>query len=92
MIARRNCAPGGSMVFVVLSKRSSMFGHGRRMSTDRYRIAKDLHVFFYDERSVLKEFGGMGKVVVQQFDEPIRHLKEPTVLPCLVIICTKPLT
>ncbi|MBN2349104.1 MAG: class I SAM-dependent methyltransferase [Bacteroidales bacterium] len=81
--------PGGYMIFTVVSKKSEMYGDGRVLSTDRFRVLKGLNVFFYDETSVKREFGDVGLFEFYEMDEPIKHMKDMSPLKCILIKCKK---
>ncbi|MGJ1267572.1 class I SAM-dependent methyltransferase [Sphingobacterium spiritivorum] len=61
--------PGGYMVFTVISKSAHTYGQGRLISTDRYEIYEDVHMFFYDEDSIRTEFGTFGLFGITEIDE-----------------------
>jgi SAM-dependent methyltransferase len=89
----RNCynqlASGGIMIFVVVSKNSGMYGSGKKLSKDRFKISNGLNVFFYDMNAAKKEFGEYGMIECRDFDEPIKHMKDEPPLKCLLITCRK---
>lgn len=63
-------APGGKMIFTVISKKAPMYGRGTRLGVDRYEIMPDVKMFFYDADSVQREFGPHGLVELSEIDEP----------------------
>lgn len=79
----------GYMIFVVVSKKSSMFGLGRQLSDSRFEIMKGLNVYFYDLDSATKEFKDCGLIDVQEFDEPIKHIDNEPPLKCIMIRCKR---
>jgi len=62
------------MIFTVVSKKASMFGNGRYLSSDRYEIMKGLNVFFYNSDSVKQEFKNNGLIDLKEIGEPIKHM------------------
>jgi len=82
-------APGGFMVFMVASTKMEMFAKGKLISKDRYKIMKGLNVFFYDHKSVEKEFQNFGLVEYREFEEPIKHLKDANPISCFLVTCKK---
>lgn len=89
----KNCfnqlVKNGIMVFTVISKNSAMYGSGKPISKDRFKITNGLNVFFYDDESAKKEFGNFGMKECREFDEPIKHMKNEPPLKCLLITCKK---
>jgi SAM-dependent methyltransferase len=81
--------PNGYMVFTVISKTTSMYGQGKKLSKDRYQIMNGLNVFFYDAHSVKKEFGSYGLIEYNDIDEPIKHMKGEPPLKCILIKCQR---
>jgi SAM-dependent methyltransferase len=83
---------GGLMIFVVATKKLSMYGSGKLLSKDRYEISKGLRVFFYDDQSVLKEFSEFGLSWFYDIAEPVKFVKgyDPMILK--VVICRKNIT
>ncbi|MCW3465962.1 class I SAM-dependent methyltransferase [Chitinophaga nivalis] len=53
-------APGGDMVFTVISKEASTYGQGKWVSKDRYEIFDGVNMYFYDLASINTEFGNAG--------------------------------
>jgi SAM-dependent methyltransferase len=66
---------GGMMVFSVVSKEYKLYGNGKLVSIDRFRIDNGLTVFFYDSAAVEKEFSPFGLVEYREIDEPVKHLE-----------------
>ena len=81
--------PGGIMVFVVVSTEYQLFGNGKLISKNRYRIEKGLTVFFYDSESIEKEFRSFGLVEYTEIDEPVRHLENEEPMKFFRVVCTK---
>jgi len=79
----------GFMVFLVISKKSSMFGKGKLLSTNRFELMKGLQVYFYDSDSIQKEFENFGLLDFYEIDEPIKHMKNEPPLKCIMVKCQK---
>ena len=80
---------GGIMVFVVVSKEYKLYGNGKLVSIDRFRIDKGLIVFFYDSASIEKEFGKFGLVECHEIDEPVKHLENEEPMKFYQVVCRK---
>jgi SAM-dependent methyltransferase len=83
----RQLAPGGQMIFTVISKKAPMYGQGPRLGDDWYERLPGLPMFFYDARSVEREFSAHGLIEVSEVDEPTH---EGASLPFINVICRKP--
>lgn len=81
--------PNGYMIFTVVSKKASMFGNGKQLSSNRYEILKGLNVFFYDFESVKKEFNNYGLIESSEINEPIKHMENEPPLKCILVKCKK---
>ena len=79
-------APGGTMIFTVISKTAPMYGQGPRLGDDWYEIHPGLRMFFYDADSVEREFGAHGLVEQSRLDEPIHT---GTTFPFINVVCEK---
>ena len=81
--------PEGLMIFTVVSRQANMYGTGKRVSTDRFRMNNGLSVYFYDSDSVAKEFAGFGLLECRDIDEPIKFMEGQEALKCKFVICKK---
>ncbi len=81
----RQLSAGGHMIFTVISKEAPMYGQGPKLGDDCYERLPGLPMFFYDDDSVRREFGGSGLV------ESFRTV-EPTGggFPFINVVCAKP--
>ncbi|MGQ8335212.1 class I SAM-dependent methyltransferase [Sunxiuqinia sp. A32] len=82
-------ADGGMMVFTVISIESEMFGTGKWLSKNRFKLSTGLKVFFYDDESIEKEFSKFGLIYYQNIDEPIKFMDDQEPLKCKFVICRK---
>ncbi|WP_437976803.1 methyltransferase domain-containing protein [Sorangium sp. So ce295] len=82
----RQLAPGGHMVFTVISKKAPMYGQGPRLGDDWYERLPGLPMYFYDAESVKREFGPYGLVELSEFDEPAG---DGATLPFIKVVCRR---
>ena len=66
----RQLAPGGHMIFTVISKRAPMYGRGTRLGDDWYEVMPGVKMYFYDADAVEREFGTHGLLELSEVDEP----------------------
>jgi cyclopropane fatty-acyl-phospholipid synthase-like methyltransferase len=59
----------GYMVFTAISKKAHTYGKGTLLSKDRYEQFGGVKIFFYDNASVLKEFGSFGLFEITEVGE-----------------------
>lgn len=81
--------PNGTMIFTLASEKATMYGKGRKLSENRFEIAKGLNVFFYNPDVVKKEFGKYGLIDFLEIDEPIKHMKNEPPLKLIYLICKR---
>jgi SAM-dependent methyltransferase len=81
---------GGIMVFVAVSKgNTKLYGNGKQISKDRYRIQNGLNVFFYEEDSIKQEFGRFGLAEYREIDEPVKHMPNEEPMKFWMVVCMK---
>lgn len=80
----RQLAPGGSMIFTVISKEFEMYGKGEKLGEDWYETHPGVKMFFYDAESIKREFGPLGPVEFSKINEPMSH---GSTRPFLHVIC-----
>jgi 2-polyprenyl-3-methyl-5-hydroxy-6-metoxy-1,4-benzoquinol methylase len=80
---------GGLMIFIVASKQMSLYGCGKYLSKDRYKITKGLKVFFYDSESVIKEFSDFGMIEFRNTEEPIKFMEGEEPIKMICVICKR---
>lgn len=85
-VCYQQLAPGGHMVFTVISKKAPMFGQGPRLGDDWYERLPGLPMYFYDEASVRRELGAYGLIEVSEVDEPAG---DGATLPFLRVVCRR---
>ena len=81
---------GGIMVFVTVSKNYKMYGNGKLISKDRFRIDNGLSVFFYDSESIEKEFRSFGLTEYHEIEEPVKHMENEEPMKFWRVVCRKP--
>jgi SAM-dependent methyltransferase len=64
-------APGGHMIFTVISKTAPMYGQGKQLGEDWFERLPNLPMYFYDAQSVKREFGPHGLLELSEIDEPV---------------------
>jgi len=79
----------GLMIFVVVSKNKDIFGSGKILSKDRYEISKGLKVFFYDEKTIKKEFSVFGMLKYNYIFEPIKYMEDQKPIKMIWVLCEK---
>ncbi len=79
-------APGGSMIFTVISKDAPMYGKGVRLADDWYEIHPGMKMYFYDAESVEHEFGAYGLVEQSKIEEPLHNGSS---FPFISVVCVK---
>ncbi|MBI9069049.1 MAG: class I SAM-dependent methyltransferase [Salinivirgaceae bacterium] len=79
----------GYMIFTVISKKTPMYGSGKQISSDRFKMPNGLNVFYYDSDSVEKEFENYGLVEYLEIQEPIKFMKNKPPLYCILIKCKR---
>jgi len=79
-------APGGSMIFTVISKDAPMYGQGSRLGDDRYEIHPGMKMYFYDANSVEREFSDYGLAEQSKIDEPLHNGSS---FPFINAVCRK---
>jgi SAM-dependent methyltransferase len=82
-------AQDGLMIFIFTSVKNSLYGSGKFLSKDRYRIPDGLKVFFYDEESIVKEFGPFGLTTYEEIEEPVKFIKGYDPLKMFSVTCKK---
>ena len=62
---------GGYMIFVVVSKKASLYKTGNYISEDRYEVQNGLYLYFYDVESIEYEFGDFGLIEISEIEEDL---------------------
>ena len=80
---------GGVMIFTTTSKNTGLYGHGRKISNDRFEIVKGLKAYFYDADSIIKEFSDFGLVEYIDIEEPVKFMTGEEPVRLKYVICRK---
>jgi 2-polyprenyl-3-methyl-5-hydroxy-6-metoxy-1,4-benzoquinol methylase len=59
-------AKNGLMVFIAITKEAYTYAQGTLISTDRYQQFGGVNIFFYDEKSIEREFGSYGLLQIKK--------------------------
>lgn len=81
--------PGGYMVFITISKKDKRYDRGIEISTDTFETRHGIRLFFYDTKSVKKDFGNYGLTGIAEIKEPENDREEKPTQYFLQIICQK---
>jgi SAM-dependent methyltransferase len=81
----RQLAPGGAMIFTVISKKAPMYGKGTKLGEDWYETVYGVKMYFYDAASITREFGPYGLIEHSEIDEPANN----STLPFLNVVCKR---
>jgi SAM-dependent methyltransferase len=79
----------GIMVFMMGSTGFHLYGKGKLIGKDRFRIEKGLDVFFYDSISVKREFGKHGLIEYREIEEPVKHVENEEPMKFWLVVCRK---
>jgi len=79
----------GLMIFVVASTKTSMFGLGKKLSKNRFKISNGLNVYFYDNLSISKEFSQYGLIDYEEIEEPIKFMTDQPPIKLISVTCKK---
>ena len=61
--------PGGYMIFTAVSEKAPMYGKGTKLAENYYEMPYGVKLFFYNARSIEKEFGNYGLIDFTDLDE-----------------------
>lgn len=79
-------APGGHMIFALISKKAPMYGVGARLGEDWYERFPGMPMYFYDATSIEREFAPFGPLHLSEIEEPSGG---GAPLPFLYVVCRK---
>ncbi len=74
--------PDGYMIFVTVSKGSSMFGKGKQLGEDYFEVSKGMKIYFYDLHSAKQDFNKYGLIELSK-------VVESNMLEFIIIKCKK---
>lgn len=81
--------PNGMMVFVAISKNTSTYGKGEKLSKDRFKTKHGVNLFFYDSNSISNEFNNYGFIEAKEIDEPAKNMGSKFSQKFCRIVCRK---
>ena len=83
--------PGGIMIFVTVSKQFPSFGQGKLLEPNRYETLPGVCLFFYDSKSIQREFGLFGLISYEPVAEDQQSIgnRPPTLPGYWFILCKK---
>lgn len=62
-------APNGIMIFTVITKEAQTYGQGNEISKDRFEMFGGVKMFFYDKKTIQKEFSNFGLYEIEEINE-----------------------
>lgn len=62
-------APNGIMIFTVITKEAQTYGQGDEISKDRFEMFGGVKMFFYDKKTIQKEFSNFGLYEIEEINE-----------------------
>jgi SAM-dependent methyltransferase len=82
----RQLAPGGHMIFTVISTSAHFYGEGVKLSDDWYERGPGLRMYYYNATSIEYEFGLHGLVEYSAINEP---MPDGGTFPFFNVVCRK---
>ena len=79
----------GLMIFVVASTETSMFGTGKKLSNNRFKMSDGLNVYFYDNQSISREFSPYGLIYYEPIEEPVKFMTNQSPIKLMFVKCRK---
>ena len=77
------------MIFVVASTNTNMFGTGKKLSKNRFKISNGLNVYFYDSVSISNVFSQYGLIGYEEIEEPIKFMTDQLPIKMMLVKCKK---
>jgi SAM-dependent methyltransferase len=81
--------PGGYMIFTAVSEKAPMYGSGKKISENYFETTHGVKLFFYNFKSIEKEFGNYGLVDYREIDETYKDNPDKPPVTFLMIRCRK---
>lgn len=81
--------PGGYMVFTAVSEKAPMYGKGKKLDENYYQTDYGVKLFFYNSKSIEKEFGKYGLIDFMEVDEVYNDNSNRPPINFLMIRCRK---
>ena len=80
---------GGIMIFIVAPTENNLYGNGKLISKNRYKIPGGFSVYFYNSDSIEKEFTEFGLTEFTDIDEPVKFMEGHEPMKFKFVICKK---
>lgn len=81
--------PGGYMIFTAISEKTPMYGNGTKLAENYYETTYGVKLFFYNSKSIKKEFGNYGLIDFVEVEEIYKENPDKPPLNFLMIKCKK---
>ena len=81
--------PGGYMIFTAVSEKAPMYGNGIKLAENYYETTYGVRLFFYNSKSIKKEFGNYGLIDFVEIEEIYKENPDKPPLNFLMIKCKK---
>ncbi|WP_462411599.1 class I SAM-dependent methyltransferase [Neobacillus sp. Marseille-QA0830] len=81
--------PNGYMIFTAISKEAPMYGKGKQLGKDYFETKDGVKMFFYDNDSIVQEFGNYGLIEVSEIVEPHKNMETKPPFKFLMAKCQK---
>ncbi|MZK53811.1 class I SAM-dependent methyltransferase [Clostridium beijerinckii] len=81
--------PGGYMIFTAVSEKAPMYGNGTKLAENYYETTYGVKLFFYNFKSIEKEFGNYGLVDFVEIDDIYKDNPDKPPVNFLMIKCRK---
>lgn len=85
----RQLTPGGIMIFTVAPTTMSLFGSGKKLSTNRFCVQPGLNVYFYTDEAIVEEFGPYHIIENREIAEPVKFMDDQPPILLKFVICRK---
>lgn len=81
--------PGGYMIFTAVSEKAPMYGNGTKLAENYYETTYGVKLFFYNSKSIEKEFGNYGLIDFVEIDDIYKDNPDKPPVKFLMIKCRK---
>ncbi|AGF57232.1 SAM-dependent methyltransferase [Clostridium saccharoperbutylacetonicum] len=81
--------PGGYMIFTAVSEKTPMYGNGTKLDENYYETTYGVKLFFYNSKSIEKEFENYGLVDFVEVDDMYKDNPDKPPVKFLMIKCRK---
>lgn len=77
------------MIFTNISKEAPMFGKGKQLDKDYFKVMEGLKMFFYYSDSIKQEFGKYGLIEISEVIKPHKNNENKPSFKFLMAKCHK---